>query len=187
MPVFRIARADFGAAPNLVSLVRIALVVPTLVLLAGGNRAAALVLLAVMVATDWLDGYLARKTGRITELGKVLDPVADKLAIDGVLLVLTCRGEFPLWALCVVLARDALILAGAVHVARRRLAVPSSVRVGKVALVVLAAMTIAYVADIDLLETPLLITGTALVVVSGVAYARRALDAGLPVGSSEER
>jgi len=184
MPGLRIKGADFRAAPNLVSLVRLALVAPTLALLVRGHRVAALVLLGIMVATDWLDGYLARRTGRITELGKILDPVADKLAIDGVLLVLACRGEFPVWALAVVLARDALILAGAAHVARRRLAVPASVRVGKAALVVMAAMTISFAADIRPLEAPLLIAGMALAVVSGVAYGRIAFRLGRPSSSS---
>ena len=182
----RIRRADLAAPPNLVSAARLALVVPTLIVLARGARAAALVLLAIMVATDWLDGYLARRTGRITELGKILDPVADKVAIDGVLAVLVARGEFPVWAFCLVLARDALIVAGAAGLARRRLEVPASVGVGKAALVVLAAMTVAFVADLRAVETPLLIAGTAMVVVSGVAYAGIALGRGRRTDSSTE-
>ena len=52
----------------------------------------------VVVATDWVDGTIARRTGQVSELGKVLDPVADRLAIAAGLIALVVRGAFPLWA-----------------------------------------------------------------------------------------
>ena len=60
---------------------------------------AGLVLFGVVVATDWVDGTIARRTGQVSELGKVLDPVADRLAIAAGLIALGGRAaSFPLWA-----------------------------------------------------------------------------------------
>ena len=124
----RLRLRDISAAPNVVSLLRIALVPVALLLLAGGMRGAAVGVLIAMAATDWLDGYLARRTARVTELGKILDPVADKIAVDSVLAFLAVRGEFPVWALAVIVCRDAAILVGAATLARRLGTVPQSVR-----------------------------------------------------------
>ena len=66
------------------------------------------------MATDWVDGYVARRTGQVSELGKVLDPVADRLAIAAGLIALVVRGVFPLWAALLILVRDvAVLVAGA--------------------------------------------------------------------------
>ena len=59
-----------------------------------------------MVATDWVDGMVARRTGQVSELGKVLDPVADRLAIAAGLIALVVRGAFPVWAAALILVRD---------------------------------------------------------------------------------
>jgi CDP-diacylglycerol--glycerol-3-phosphate 3-phosphatidyltransferase len=166
----RASIGDLAAPPNLLTLARLALVPVALALLVSERRTEAVIVLLIMVATDGLDGLVARRTGRVTELGKILDPVADKVAIDAILTALTVRGEFPAWALALVLARDAGILIGAAAVARRG-TVPAALWVGKVALVILAAMTVTFVADLTRLEGPLLAAGAVSVVVSGAWYA----------------
>jgi cardiolipin synthase (CMP-forming) len=107
--------------PNLISAVRIVLT-PVFVLLIvdPDTTTAGLVLFAVVVATDWVDGLVARRTGQVSELGKVLDPVADRVAIAAGLIALVVRGVFPLWAALLILVRDAAVLAaGAIAIARR--------------------------------------------------------------------
>jgi len=102
--------------PNLLSLIRI-LLIPAFValLLHHGTEAAGLLLLGAVVSTDWVDGYIARHTGQVSNLGKVLDPVADRLALTAALVALVVRDAVPLWAALLVIARDAVILvAGAV-------------------------------------------------------------------------
>jgi cardiolipin synthase len=59
---------------------------------------------------DWIDGAIARATGQVSELGKLLDPVSDRLAIGAGLIALVVRGAFPLWAALLILVRDAAIL-----------------------------------------------------------------------------
>jgi cardiolipin synthase (CMP-forming) len=71
---------------------------------------AGLIGFAAMGATDWIDGYIARRTGQVSEIGRVLDPLADRLAIASGLIALVIRGAFPLWAALLILIRDALVL-----------------------------------------------------------------------------
>ncbi len=61
--------------------------------------------------TDWLDGYLARKLDLVTELGKFLDPLVDKLLVLGSLLALVELQQIPAWGVCLILARE-LAIAG---------------------------------------------------------------------------
>jgi cardiolipin synthase len=99
---------------------------------------AGLIVFGVVLATDWVDGAIARSTGQVSELGKVLDPVSDRLAIGAGLIALVIRGAFPLWAALLILVRDAVILtAGVVLLSARRIRI--EVRyLGKVATFALA-------------------------------------------------
>jgi cardiolipin synthase len=97
--------------PNLISLVRILLIPVFVALILGeGTEAAGLVLLGAVVSTDWIDGYIARRTGQVSNVGKVLDPVADRLAIAAALVAMVARDAFPLWAALLVIVRDVLVL-----------------------------------------------------------------------------
>ena len=71
------------------------------------------------MATDWVDGYIARRTGSVSNVGKILDPLADRLAIAAGLIALVVRGAFPLWAALLILVRDAIVLVAGVIVALR--------------------------------------------------------------------
>ena len=108
--------------PNLLSLIRI-LLIPLYValLLHHGTELPGLVLLGFVVSTDWVDGVVARRTGQVTDLGKWLDPIADRAAIAAALVTLVVRDAFPLWAALLILVRDGLvILAGTVVLFRGR-------------------------------------------------------------------
>jgi cardiolipin synthase len=104
--------------PNALSLVRI-LLIPAFVLLLvdPDSRLAGFLLLGAVVSTDWVDGVIARRTGQVTELGKLLDPLADRLALAAALITFVVLDLFPLWAALVVLGRDALVLGAAVWLA----------------------------------------------------------------------
>nr|CAA9378347.1 CDP-diacylglycerol--glycerol-3-phosphate 3-phosphatidyltransferase [uncultured Leptolyngbya sp.] len=70
-----------------------------------------LVVFLVAAGTDWLDGYLARKLNQVTELGKFLDPLVDKLLVLAPLLALIELGQVPAWGVFLILARE-LTIAG---------------------------------------------------------------------------
>jgi cardiolipin synthase (CMP-forming) len=100
-----------ATVPNFLSAIRILLIpVFVLLILHHGTEQAGLLLLGAVVATDWIDGYVARHTGQVSNVGKILDPVADRLAITAALLAMVARDAFPLWAALLVIVRDGLIL-----------------------------------------------------------------------------
>jgi cardiolipin synthase (CMP-forming) len=99
--------------PNLLSFARIALI-PAFCWLSANERTRlwGILLFAVVVSTDWVDGYVARRTGQVSELGRILDPVADRLAIGAGLLTFAITGIFPFWAALLILVRDVAVLLG---------------------------------------------------------------------------
>ncbi len=99
--------------PNLICLLRMALTVPIVVLLAEGRYGQTLVLFAVAAASDILDGYLAKTFGWTSELGKVLDPLADKLLLVSVFITLAVIGLVPVWLATIAVLRDVVIGVGA--------------------------------------------------------------------------
>jgi CDP-diacylglycerol---glycerol-3-phosphate 3-phosphatidyltransferase len=66
-------------------------------------------LFAVAMATDWLDGRLARRSGSTSALGSLLDPIADKVLVLSVMIVLVGRGVFPGWMVAAIVAREFLV------------------------------------------------------------------------------
>jgi cardiolipin synthase len=126
--------------PNVISFLRIALIPVFVALIVDPDTTrAGLVLFVIVVATDWVDGALARATGQVSDLGKVLDPVADRLAIAAGLIALVIADAFPLWAALLILIRDvAVLIAGLVLLSKRRTRI--DVRyIGKVATFALMA------------------------------------------------
>ena len=95
--------------PNRITIARVALI-PVIVTLLQFDvpicRAAALVAFLLACCTDWLDGYLARRFQIVTNLGKFLDPVADKLLVLSTMVALCGLGRFPAWVCIVVLFRE---------------------------------------------------------------------------------
>ncbi len=93
----------------------------------------AFVVLVVFAATDWFDGYLARRLDQVSKLGKLLDPISDRLLIIVVGLGMVLSGLVPLWAVLVLLARDVVVLAGGLTLLGRGLQAPAVTKVGKAA------------------------------------------------------
>lgn len=99
--------------PNLICIARILLIWPILTALQDGNYDFAFVLFTVAAVSDGLDGYLAKRFGWISPLGKVLDPLADKLLLVCVFVVATWIGIVPRWLTIAAVARDVMIGLGA--------------------------------------------------------------------------
>jgi cardiolipin synthase (CMP-forming) len=102
-----------ATVPNIICLLRMALTVPIVVLLADGRFGQTLVLFAVAAASDVLDGYLAKTFGWTSEVGKVLDPLADKLLLVSVFITLAAIGLVPVWLAFIAVLRDVVIGVGA--------------------------------------------------------------------------
>jgi cardiolipin synthase (CMP-forming) len=102
-----------ATVPNAICVLRMALTVPIVVLLADGQYGTTLVLFAVAAASDVLDGYLAKTFGWSSELGKLLDPLADKLLLVSVFITLAVIGLVPVWLAAIAVLRDLVIGGGA--------------------------------------------------------------------------
>lgn len=96
--------------PNVITIVRLCLL-PVFVWLLFGrdDRASAAWLLAAIGTTDFFDGYLARRLHQVSELGKVLDPVADRLLFFVAIGSILVDGSIPVWFAAAVLAREVLV------------------------------------------------------------------------------
>ncbi len=99
--------------PNLISLLRLALVPPAGWLLWTGEYRGAFAVVLIAALSDALDGEIARRFDLRTRFGEVLDPLADKLLVAVVVLMLFIQGFLPLWLVGIVLLRDVVILGGA--------------------------------------------------------------------------
>lgn len=100
--------------PNSLTVLRILLVPVFVGLLLYGHYDAALITLLIAALTDVLDGMIARLTDQRTRLGEYLDPLADKLLLMSAIITLSVLGFIPIWAVIIVVSRDAILLAGTV-------------------------------------------------------------------------
>jgi cardiolipin synthase len=100
--------------PNIICVVRMLLIWPTVNALYGGNYWTALALVAVCAVSDGLDGWLAKRFNWTSHLGRILDPLADKMLLVALFLTATWMNLVPWWLTAVVVARDVMIGLGAV-------------------------------------------------------------------------
>jgi cardiolipin synthase (CMP-forming) len=97
-------------APNVITLIRLLCIPLFLWVLFGLHRQTdAAVLLAVLGATDWIDGFVARRYHQVTTLGKVLDPAADRILVGTAVIAVIVHGAAPVWFGVATLAREALV------------------------------------------------------------------------------
>jgi CDP-diacylglycerol---glycerol-3-phosphate 3-phosphatidyltransferase len=106
---------------------RIVLVAPGTAALMLGWPAVSLAIFVIACATDWADGYLARKTNTTSPLGAFLDPLADKLLVFLYFAVLQSMGAFPLWLFLCMLARDVINDAFRSFAASRKVILPANI------------------------------------------------------------
>lgn len=126
---------------NILSALRILLVVPIVYCISTTfpyNRLCAVILIVLAIATDFLDGYFARLKHQVTELGKILDPLADKIAVGVYAVALVILGDIELWYVLLVLLRDVFILLGALIIKYKKGIVPQSNWPGKIAVTLIA-------------------------------------------------
>ncbi len=107
--------AELWNVPNVISLIRLALIPGFIWLLVIAEYGWAGILLGVIGATDWIDGYLARRLGQVTEVGKFLDPLADRLAVAVAVIGGLITGVLPAAFGIALIVREVLIGIGAAY------------------------------------------------------------------------
>ena len=159
--------------PNLLSLSRLMLLPIILLLIGRGQGTAALVLMVVSWITDALDGYFARKFNQVSNLGRVLDHLVDKIWIGTVLVVLVIVRDLPVFIAAAVLGRDLLILVGSLVIMKTRGTFVSSDVLGKMTGTAFALLIVFYTLSLPCLQPYKLYvdsTVTVLIVVSALNY-----------------
>lgn len=133
--------------PNLVTVSRLFLALPGFYLIwINANKFVIIAVFAVVFLTDLLDGYLARKLNQFSEVGKLLDPVIDKIIVTTglTMLIISPNYYLPIWIAAVVIGKDVLLLlGGSLVLGKRAKAIPANIW-GKIAalLVIMAAACI---------------------------------------------
>lgn len=156
--------------PNILSLARVALLPFIVLSLKAGQNGLLLALLLAAVLTDYLDGFFARRLGQVTDTGKILDPLADKICVNTMIIALWMWRGFPLWAVILIVARDLMIVAGGLLVMRKKKVVPVSNWPGKIAVAFMAATIICYSLNWQPWGLYLLYGSVVMVFVSGAVY-----------------
>lgn len=131
-----------------------------------------IVLSLAISATDMLDGFVARRMNQVSELGKVIDPVADKICLGFSSVWLYLYRDLPLWIPALIVGRDVLIIAGSVLLARRVDIVLPSNQLGRATTIVLTATLFVYAIDWTWPQAVLVRVSGAFIVVSFLAYVR---------------
>ena len=135
-PAERVSTA-IRTVPNAVTLARLLLMPVCAYLLATGRFGWGIALTAVVGSTDWVDGWLARRTGQVSRLGQLLDPLADRLLIASVAIALVIQDVVPWQAAVLLLARDLVLLCAWPLLKRRGIEPPEVILLGKAATLVL--------------------------------------------------
>ena len=154
--------------PNALTVVRILLLPVVVWRFIIGDATGALIAYLAAMLTDALDGIIARKFNQITALGKLLDPLADKLSLVTLLGLFVSDGQIPLWVLAIILVKEVTIGGG---VALKRGVVVYALPIGKVTTVVFVLSIIARFLALTQIADTLLWISVALSMVALIWYA----------------
>ena len=167
--------------PNWISIGRLVAVPVIVAALLTGAAHVALVLFALAALSDAVDGAIARHFDMRSELGEWLDPAADKLLINALVIALAVMGAFPVWFAGLVIVRDGIIVAGAMLASRRgRRAILTPLFVGKLTTAALFASVLVELlhlvigsAGLDVVRTAALWAASVFTLASIVVYTAR--------------
>lgn len=170
-----LVRDDIFTWSNLISFTRVLVTIPIIYLHYENNQeinSLIILLIAYGVFSDYLDGFVARMRNEISELGKMLDPVADKMMAFLLFFYTVWLGWIPLWFFVLGVTRDILIMMGSGYIKKVRGKVAMSTMSGKIYVNVLALywMSVFFVQQATMLHTVLMIASLIIMAISFVDY-----------------
>ncbi|MEM9443171.1 MAG: CDP-alcohol phosphatidyltransferase family protein [Pseudomonadota bacterium] len=167
---------------NLITVVRLLMVPPLMWLIVTDRVWAAFWVFMAAGLSDALDGYIAKTFNQSTDLGTILDPLADKALLDGIYIALALAGHLPIWLALLVVGRDVMIVAGVILIRRRdrvfRVRPLITGKLNTFSQIVLAAMALAIwadIVDVSHLLQPMIGLVAAMTLISGGSYVVQAL------------
>lgn len=156
---------------NFLSFIRIPLAFYIYYLISNQFVMNALVVAFIAIISDFADGYFARKWSQVSELGKVLDPLGDKLIVALGSIAIYFQFALPLWVVILIIGRDVLILVGSVLLVTRFPSVTPSRLAGKIAVTVMTLLLLSYMLEVTVAQFPLQILTVIAIIISGGQYA----------------
>lgn len=160
---------------NLLSLLRLVLVIPAGITFWHAMPGTTMALFVAAAVTDVLDGHFARRFDQISELGKIVDPLADKVFVGVMVVLMLAKGVLPLWFVGAILFRDLSIFLGGLYIKRRTGEVLPSNYPGKIAVLVLSTTLLVIVAGVPKpISDGMIWLSTGLLALSFTLYLRRA-------------
>lgn len=132
---------------NSLSILRLLLAIPVGYLIYNEQIEAAFIIGTIAGITDFFDGYLARKFKQVTELGKILDPLADKVFVAVIAIVMLLQEIIPIWFFMIVFFRDILILLGGLYAKNKLKVVMQATFEGKLTFVIILGVFIGVLID----------------------------------------
>ncbi len=133
-------RKEIFYISNLISLSRFLLTGITVILLLSSFKEKYLYsvgMILIIGISDLLDGYFARKKNEISELGKIIDPLADKVCIISIALILLTQNVIPIWFVLIIVLRDVIIFSGGMYLKYKEKVVLMSNRIGKISVFII--------------------------------------------------
>ncbi|OGC91393.1 MAG: hypothetical protein A2W25_04485 [candidate division Zixibacteria bacterium RBG_16_53_22] len=161
--------------PNILSASRLVLIIPFVFALAHDNYLWLAIVTAIIVVSDYLDGYLARRLGAVSDTGKVLDPLADKICTAVAALAMVQFRDFPVWLLGALVARDIIILLVGLVILKSKRVVPVSNLIGRVTMGIMTACFVIYLFDFRPLKSPSAYLTLIMMIVSLLSYGRNGI------------
>lgn len=176
--IVHVIRADknkFGL-PNFFTAMRLVLLPFIILFLNQGSRRGdflALVFMGMAMVTDFLDGHYARKLNKTSDVGRMLDPLIDKISVNAAMLVLAHVKGLPYWYVAIVVVRDLfLLLTGTLMISRKRLVVESNI-LGKWTSTIFALVIVTYTLNIPYLKQALMYLSLVLIPATVVGYIQK--------------
>lgn len=167
--------------PNILSVLRL-LLVPVIILfilnISNALFPYMIVFYFFIIFLDFLDGFIARRFSLQSELGKILDPVADKILVLSILIALVIKTDFPLWLAIIIFLRDAIILWASFVLFRGKGMIQSSLVIGKVTFALLSLLIFVFILDLHqainliILKRFLIVLSFSFLIWSGIEYSK---------------
>lgn len=173
-----LVRDDIYTWSNFISFTRVLVVIPIIWLHVENDYQVNSWIWGLIIygaISDYLDGLVARWRNEISELGKVLDPIADKVMAFFLFLYTVVLGWIPLWYFALGVTRDLLIMWGSAHIKKKRGKVAMSIMSGKVSVNIMAVywISVFFFPEAETAQRYLMIVSAVVMVVSFIEYKKR--------------
>lgn len=166
--------------PNILSFYRFLILIPVIILFPDNSNTSKVIILCLFfsaIISDILDGILARKLNQISELGKILDPVIDKISIGIIGILLIIYRDLPVWVMIIVIFRDILIFSGGLYIKIKKRITLTSIFSGKITALFISLTGILYFLEFYKFAYPFLYLTLFLILYSLIVYFLKFLEA----------